>query len=206
MAVFPSRKIEVKYPPPKVGTTWIYTEDGTFVVPIDGKYQIEMHGGGGGGCYYLAGFIKAASGGGSGEIHIKTLTKGDQIPTIIGKGGKGYGGENLEGSGYSGGSTVFGDLSVAGGEGGSTTSTGAGTKGGAASGSIATSGIAKSAHDVPGNSVEVDGGLGNKNNTSILYGTGGSAYAVAAYGDNSQHGASYRGKNGAVIITLLEVY
>ena len=49
MAVIVSKGIMVPVLAPPVGTTWLYENNGTFEVPADGIYQVEMHGGGGGG-------------------------------------------------------------------------------------------------------------------------------------------------------------
>lgn len=79
-------------------------KSGSFVVPRTGRYYLELHGGGGSGGY-------RAGGGGSGQTYNEiTLTKNVVIPVTIGSGG------NVSGSsGSAGGTTTFGEYSVAGG-------------------------------------------------------------------------------------------
>lgn len=79
-------------------------KSGSFVVPRTGRYYLELHGGGGSGGY-------RAGGGGSGQTYSEiTLTKNVVIPVTIGAGG------NISGSsGSAGGTTTFGEYSVAGG-------------------------------------------------------------------------------------------
>ena len=199
----------VGVPPVEVGTIWLFTENGTFTVPANGKYRVEMHGGGGGGAssqlytvttdgYYHI-YIHGPGGGGSGEIYEVTYTKNTEIPITIGAGGSG--GPKLAGSsgngsdGGSGGTTSCGNLSIAGGRGGSFNNS---LTGGAASGSLATAG-ANGISNVSQNDNPGVGGQGNKNNTAQTYGDGGNAGGFR-YGE-SQTGSA--GQPGAVIITYL---
>lgn len=79
-------------------------KSGSFVVPFTGRYYLELHGGGGSGGY-------RASGGGSGQTYNEiVLTKDSIIPVTVGVGG------SIRGSsGSAGGTTTFGEYSVAGG-------------------------------------------------------------------------------------------
>ena len=122
-----------------INTTYTFTEDGTFTVPADGRYQIELHGGGGGGggaaeAIYTTGGRRVyvgegGYGGGSGEIFTTTLTEGSIYPITIGLGGSLGASDEASGhstsidaqasSGSDGGTTSFGNLfSVSGGKGG----------------------------------------------------------------------------------------
>lgn len=184
------RKGEVHTAPITIaeGTIWLYTEDGTFTVPADGNYQIEMHGGGGGGAYAPAMYgstqIGAAGGGGSGEIYEVTLASGDSYSITIGAGGAGA----YMGAGSSGGPTSFGSLyTLTGGSGGSA-QYGGYPNAGSASGSIASAG------SISYGTQYASGGYGNTNNTSQTYGNGGNV--------NSNNGGN-AGQSGAVIITYL---
>ena len=188
MAVIVSKGIVVPYYGPPVGTTWLYEENGTFTVPADGIYQVEMHGGGGGGVARKNGGDYAnCSGGGSGELQTVQLQKGADISITIGAGGSG-GGQNYEGwplsgIGEQGGTTTFGDLSVAGGHGGHAANYT--YKGGAASGNIATAvTYYHMGYAAPG--------YGNKDNKAQTYGNGGQV----------NNGYAQNGKPGAVIITF----
>lgn len=198
MAVIVSKGIVVPYYGPPVGTTWLYEDNGTFVVPADGIYQVEMHGGGGGaterGVFNgSTGFnFDCCTGGGSGELYEVTLTEGESISITIGSGGA-YTTPNDDSYsvGGTGGATTFGDLSIAGGRGGSSS----GPSGGAASGSLATAGTWWSGDHSIGS---LAGGQGNKNNTAQTYGDGG-------YYDGSNSTISRNGQSGAVIITFMGV-
>lgn len=197
MAVIVSKGIVIPSYAPPVGTTWLYENNGTFEVPADGIYQVEMHGGGGGGGggthYNHMGSYFGSGGGGSGTVLTLPLNKGDSCSIIIGAGGAGgsLGYEEPAGRGSQGGTTTFGDYSIAGGGGGS----GAGTYNspyeGSSSGNLATAG---KCYDEDG---AVDGGYGNKNNTAQTYGNGG------AGGYDFNKGSD--GKPGAVIITFMGV-
>lgn len=168
------------------GNTWAYLSDGTFLVPYTGRYEIEMHGGGGGGGYgsvsdYL---YTGGGGGGSGELYTVTLEAGTSIPITIGAGGKDCG---------DGGTTTFGDLSLAGGAGGNW---GTNNTGGAASGSLATAGgagIKTTASSGAGGA----GGYGNINKPSLTYGNGGRG------GTSQATNSEEDGYDGAVLITYL---
>lgn len=176
-----------------IGTIWLFESNGTFVVPANGVYQVEMHGGGGG----MGGNTKPGSsyvfvgtGGGSGEVYNIDLTKGDSIPVTIGAGGA----SNYDPDSTStktagtGGTTLFGDLlSVAGGGGGNANAAGA------ASGSLASAGASVKTGGLSGAVEDVAGGEGNINNTAQTYGDGG-------YLANE---VAYDGKPGAVIITYM---
>lgn len=181
-----------------VGTTWLYETDGTFEVPADGNYQVEMHGGGGGAVtkvsvvtdenYLAYGWFYSITGGGSGELYTLALTKGDKNAIKIGAGGSA--GNNSDGT--NGGATSFGSYTVAGGNGATRSAAGS------AQGSLATSGT--SSFNVPGAGILSGnyypvrpGGYGNKNNTAQAYGNGGSTTTSGAQA----------GQPGAVIITYL---
>ena len=197
MAVIVSKGIVIPSYAPPVGTTWLYENNGTFEVPADGIYQVEMHGGGGGGGggthYNHMGSYFGSGGGGSGTVLTLPLNKGDSCSITIGAGGAGgsLGYEEHAGRGSQGGTTTFGDYSIAGGGGGS----GAGTYNspyeGSSSGNLATAG---KCYDEDG---AVDGGYGNKNNTAQTYGNGG------AGGYDFNKGSD--GKPGAVIVTFMGV-
>ena len=80
-------------------------KSGSFVVPRTGRYYLELHGGGGSGGH-------RAGGGGSGQTYNEiTLTKNVVIPVTIGAGGNISGGSSTS----AGGTTTFGEYSVAGG-------------------------------------------------------------------------------------------
>ena len=181
------------------GATWLYEygDDGTFEVPDDGKYQIEIHGGGSGaaGTYY-GGNAYVASGGGSGEIFEISLNRGDQIPVVVGAGGNGHvvpSDTNATAFSGAGESSSFGTLSVAGAKRAESDAAVYCTAG-KASGSLASSGTTKL--NGSGN-FTLAGGEGNINNTSQKYGDGGSV--TFSNGVISCE----KGKNGAVIITYL---
>lgn len=118
------------------------------------------------------------SGGGSGEIYTKNYKRGAVFSVTIGSGGIGSKASATIAYGGTGGTTIFGDLTLYGGGGGRA---GSSSEHGSASGSIATSGIG------------YVGGYGNKNNTSQTYGNGGAA----------QYDYVEKGKDGAVILTYL---
>lgn len=146
-----------------INTQYVFTEDGTFTVPADGRYKIELHGGGGGSggaavALYTRGgrryyFGDGGNGGGSGESYTTTLTEGAAFQITIGQGGAAGNNDKVESGsmtvtatgsdGDKGGTTSFGSLfSVAGGfggEGGSASTAGTEKDGanGAASGSLA---------------------------------------------------------------------
>ena len=197
MAVIVSKGIVVPYYGPPVGTTWLYEENGTFVVPADGIYQVEMHGGGGGGSggtsYKYMGSYFGSGGGGSGTVLTLSLNKDDSCSITIGAGGAGgsVGYDGPSGNGSQGGTTTFGDYSIAGGYGGVGTGMHHAISAGSSSGDLATAG---KCYDEDG---AVDGGYGNKNNTAQTYGNGG------AGGYHVNKGSD--GKPGAVIITFMGV-
>ena len=168
--------------PPPVGTTYLYEEDGTFEVPATGNYQVELHGGGGYPYVNSDGSIifSVATGGGSGEIFNLYLTSGEKYDITLGTGAT-----NIWQS--TGGSSSFGNYAIAGGGGASSSSSGA------ASGSIATNGVyIENPYDGFYN-----GGYGNINNTSQIYGNGGGA-TISNYESFYQ-----KGNNGACIITYM---
>lgn len=197
MAVIVSKGIVVPVLAPPVGTTWLYTENGTFTVPATGSYQIEMHGGGGGGGggtqYVHMGAYFGSGGGGSGTVLTLSLNKNDSCSITIGAGGAGGspGYEGGAGNGSQGGTTTFGDYSIAGGHAGKGAGMHNALVAGSSSGNLATAG---KCYDEDG---AVDGGYGNKNNTAQTYGNGG------AGGYNLNKGSD--GKPGAVIITFMGV-
>lgn len=182
MATFMSRLVEVpEYATVPVGTTWLFEENGTFTVPVDGNYQIEIHGGGGGAAYDTM----SAGGGGSGEVIELALTEGDEWPITIGAGGSKKSGS---GTGGTGGASSFGAFSQPGGAGGYVYASYTTASGGNPSGSIASAGVG-------GSGTSANGGQGNTNNTEQTYGDGGSVVNRAAQ----------NGQPGAVIITFLGV-
>lgn len=183
MAVITSKVVQVpEFAKVPVGTTWLFEGNDTFTVPVDGNYQIELHGGGGG----SACFIQAsAGGGGSGELIELALSKGDKWDITIGAGGA----KTSDGSAGTGGTTYFGSFAQPGGGGGRVDGYNSLAYAGSAVGSLATSGSA-----APYNS-NSSGGQGNKNNVAQTYGDGG---AVAG-------GKTQNGQPGAVIITYLGV-
>ena len=66
-----------------IGEKFVFINDQTFSVPVTGKYNIEVHSIGG--TAWFSG-TKMGSGGGSGELFNNiSLTKGQQIPVVIGK-------------------------------------------------------------------------------------------------------------------------
>jgi hypothetical protein len=206
----------------EVGTIWTYITNGTFTVPADGDYKIEMHGGGGGGgqgLYIMTDDgeptgVSGSGGGGSGEIYTVTLAKSDVKSITIGVGGNR--GSDTTNAG-TGGTTTFGSLSVAGGSGallGSLYSDGWGRAGdpGTKSGSIATDGqtgfcttygpYLSSSYEWTGSL----GGYGNSSNGSQSYGNGGRGASVYWNKNTSTlsiNKAATAGSAGAVIITYL---
>ena len=212
--LFSGGKVNMEEPVPgpttEVGTIWRFTSNGTFEVPDDGLYQIEMHGGGGGGggvidvvsAYYQY-EAPGQGGGGSGSLQTVSLNKGDVHQVTIGQGGAhgaddGYDADNdvgayTSGHGANGGTTSFGPYSVAGGYGG---------YGGHRTGynpspkySYSGQGVGNIAS--AGSNSEGTGGYGNVNNTAQTYGNGGRRSDYYSGGRN--------GKPGAVIITYLGV-
>lgn len=183
-----------------IGTVWLFTSNGTFTAPADGKYQVEIHGGGGGAAGHVWGGAQnaVASGGGSGELYETVLSKGEQVSVTVGSGGAAElkdASSSFAAQGGTGGKSTFGNLSCAGGGGGEALSEGVineySYSGGLASGSLATRGSGSSAYQVT--TLSVSGGQGNKNNTSQTYGDGG---AVTNCSPKD-------GKAGAVIVTYL---
>lgn len=175
--------------------TFLYTgSTQTFVAPVTGTYELEMHGGGGSGGYYTSGYDPASGywgtqggggGGGSGNVQNITLTQGQVINVSIGAGGTG--------NSSSGGQTTFGSYSLAGGNGGSTPNGGSGqgnlgTIGGTGSGGLFVYGAGGS------------GGQGNINNTAQIYGDGGQGAGFTSSGGTYN---SSPGQNGAVIVKFL---
>lgn len=200
MAVIVSKGIVVPSYAPPVGTTWLYENNGTFEVPADGIYQVEMHGGGGGGgggAYSeYTGWWYGCGGSGSGTLKKLTLTKDETYAIIIGTGGDGgsIGYQSRAGRGSNGGITKFGTYSIAGGygsQGGSASAPTHGDSVGQASGELATVGKAYNTDN------SAAGGYGNKNNTAQTYGNGG----AGGYGPNP----GSAGQPGAVIITFMGV-
>lgn len=181
---------------PYIGQSFILLNSGSFVVPVTGKYRIEIHGGGGGNggdfghwSWQYRRNIRVTlggAGGGSGEVYNNVqLTAGDIIPYTIGKGGtNGSEGSNrYEPStpatdGTQGGTTTFGSYSIAGGMYGTAATLTVKGTGGVGSGSIATAG----SFSEDGNSKRVGSGGSEFGN----YGNGG-------------------GVDGAVIVTYLGV-
>ena len=161
-----------------IGTQWVFEENGTFVVPQTGKYEIELHGGGG--SAFSVQFTTSrryCSGGGSGEIYTADLVVGTEYAIEVGKN-----------SWLGGGPTKFGELFT--------------VKGGSqknnmpqSSGSLATNGTYKS-YWTDGDYLQ--GGLGNRNKPSQKYGNGGDMYS-----DSSGNPVAGDGEDGAAIITLI---
>ena len=174
---------------------WLYEYDGIFVVPKNGTYKIEMHGGGGGmAAQKIAGStdVIVSTGGGSGEVHQIDLTQGASVHITIGRGGTSRFNPDSETSisGDSGESTIFGEYyEVPGGGGGNAEN--AGTP----SGSYATKGTREIYSSDHATLAKVPGGDGNSFVTAQSYGDGG-------YLDR---GVAYDGKPGAVIITFMGV-
>lgn len=100
-------------------TTWLFTENQTFIVPFTGRYYLELHGGGGGAKYgYDVSRRKfSAGGGGSGQKYDSiSLTAGESVNIVIGSAGENK--PQQSGSGtpaVAGGLTSFGTYSVNGG-------------------------------------------------------------------------------------------
>lgn len=120
------------YPLPLQGANyWIINTSGTWTVPYSGRYNLYLRGGGGGSWIYnyptsVTPYAIVASGGGSGEVFSGiSLTAGEVIPVTIGQGGNFS--ENTASPASQGGSTTFGNYSVAGGMGGSQNAGGAGS-------------------------------------------------------------------------------
>ena len=218
MAVIVSKGIVLPYYGPPVGTTWLYEENGTFVVPADGTYQVEMHGGGGGGGgggnseFGSLRLGNGQGGGASGNLFTCTLTKGETYAVKIGAGGAGgkksilgydetYGWSAASSatSGSNGGTTSFGKYSISGGQGGKPFT-----------GYV--EGPPKSYGNIATNSEDITPGEGNKNNVPQTYGDGGAAGRHYYYYDTSYVGNTGSethdggaGKPGAVIITFMGV-
>lgn len=183
MAVITSKVVQVpEYANVPVGTTWLFEENGTFTVPVDGNYQIEIHGGGGGAAFASP---CSAGGGGSGESIELALTEGDAWDITIGAGGTRKQGN---GTGGTGGTSYFGSFAQPGGAGGYVYAAYTTASGGNPSGSIASAGVG-------GSGTGANGGQGNTNNTAQTYGDGGSVVNSTAQ----------NGQPGAVIITYLGV-
>lgn len=182
-----------------VGTTWTITEDTTWEVLATGDYQVELHGGGGGGLLLVSPVGQgtnriAASGGGSGEIYSLSLTLGERVSIVIGKGGSSLsiGVPNDEtGSAGSGEATTFGNVSVPGGGGGSYSNWGKAVAGGSAAGSLASPGT------VMFGAGTAAGGSGGSQNETQSYGNGGTSKA------STSGGSSANGQPGAAIVTYL---
>ena len=192
-----------------LNTTYTYTSNQTFVVPITGKYSIEMHGGGGGGGGGAQVSMSAwndvgasgGTGGGSGATYTTILNQGDSYALTIGKGGSGGSRdtdsgvqltvEATGGKGGTGGTTKFGNLySVEGGTGGTggyamINDTGHTTKSRNGSSGTAKGNLASGS----------SGGA-----TTGSYGNGGSG----GYGGRYDVSSGSAGQNGAVIIKLIE--
>lgn len=187
---------------PYVGQNWIFTSNRDFVVPITGKYRIELHGGGGGGggamyrpwneTYYLGG-----GGGGSGEVYNNVeLTKNTVQSIIIGAGGAvGTNGTDPESgsvipalAGLQGGTTSFGSYSVAGGLGGEGATTMRYGYGGTGTGSLASNGA--------------DGITPEGRTIGGAGGSGGSTYGSYGNGGRGEIEGS-NGASGCVILTYL---
>ena len=100
-------------------TTWLFTENQTFIVPFTGRYYLELHGGGGGAKYgydvnrnYFS-----AGGGGSGQKYDSiSLTAGESVNIVIGSAGENKPQQSGTGTpAVAGGLTSFGTYSVNGG-------------------------------------------------------------------------------------------
>lgn len=100
-------------------TTWLFTENQTFVVPFTGRYYLELHGGGGGAKYGYDVNRRnlSAGGGGSGQKYESILlTSGESINIIIGSAGENKPQQrNIGDPAVAGGATSFGTYSVNGG-------------------------------------------------------------------------------------------
>lgn len=185
-------KARLFYAAEEIGKQWIFTSNGTFTVPVTGKYTIELHGGGGSSGKSWRGRKNARNyeyagggGGGSGERYENvSLSSGQTYEIVVG--------ERVTEAGSSGGMSKFGALySLAGGRGGSDASSSGGGNGGSRSGSLASNGQ--------------DGRGGTDGPYTSSGGSGGST--VGSYGHGGESTSSYddnygSGTNGAVIITL----
>ena len=222
---------------------------GTWVCPISGNWKLEMHGGGGGGGGGFSGYFDenarhaiggmGAGGGGSGQMYNSvSFTQGQSIAYTIGRGGYGasarhdfsdfaaYENDRTGLSGSTGGTTTFGDYSVAGGGGGggcekSTMGRGAQCKSGTASGNLATNGVGyyRGWWGEEGDTSGISEGNG-----STPMNAGGDGGGVGTYGDGGAGGIGVgdpndpffsdgddpwddkrgeSGKNGAIILTYL---
>lgn len=100
-------------------TTWLFTENQSFVVPFTGRYYLELHGGGGGAQYGndVNRHKFSAGGGGSGQKYDSiSLTAGESVNIVIGSAGENNYRSNTTGTpAVAGGSTSFGTYSVNGG-------------------------------------------------------------------------------------------
>lgn len=196
---------------PAVGTVWTLTSSGTWTAPVTGTYDVEIHGGGAGGgagSYDedILGVSPAgtgAGGGGSGELYEGiTLTGGKAYAYTIGSGGSGGSKNGVSGS--AGGTTTFGDYSIAGGSGGAGGNPYGYATAGANSGTIAAPGTRGGYFSSLANGATAYGGAGghgNKNNLTQTYGDGGAGGDVSRSGTTMSFTAGEAGKAGAVIIT-----
>lgn len=196
---------------PTVGTIYTLTSSGTWTAPVTGKYDIELHGGGGGGGAGAYDDVNVGStaigtgagGGGSGELYEGvTLTGGKAYTYSIGSGGSGGTKNGYNGS--DGGTTTFGDYSIAGGLGGGGGNIYGNAKSGYSSGTLGVSGtrgafsssLADGATVAGGN-----GGAGNNSNLAQLYGDGGPGGDASRQGLTMSFTAGSNGEDGAVLIT-----
>ncbi len=84
----------------------------TITLPVTGKYYLELHGGGGGALQDLGISYSMWSGGGSGRVYNSVQLSAGTYNVTIGQGGTSSGSWALS----DGGSTSFGDYTVAGGK------------------------------------------------------------------------------------------
>lgn len=100
-------------------TTWLFTENQTFIVPFTGRYYLELHGGGGGAKYGYDAYRRyfSAGGGGSGQKYDSiSLTAGESVNIVIGSAGANNPQQQNSGvPAVAGGATSFGTYSVNGG-------------------------------------------------------------------------------------------
>lgn len=109
----------------------VLTGEGEYVVPNNRSALLVLMigGGGSGGTCHSSGTVGSAAGGGSGFVHLEVvnITPGSTVTYSAGAGGArnpAASGEYVAQNGYDGGTTNFGDITVAGGSGGAADITG----------------------------------------------------------------------------------
>ena len=180
-------KARLFYAAEEIGKQWIFTSNGTFTVPVTGRYTIELHGKGGAGGDRNSGtdggrvrYNSGGGGGGSGQRYENVeLTSGTKNDIKINS------------------SAYFGNLySIGPGGSGGDAGTGAGDggRGGSATGNIASSGGDGGSSS---ESTSSNGGYGGSGGASVGgYGDGGKGYDTMNRDEDDYE------KPGAIIITL----